>query len=807
MSSRHRSGEGLSRIYCEDGRARTCIHVWHRNVWIRRSAQYSQAYTCISLGIQLTNHVSWHVGAQKQQRQQAAAWESEEDEKSGNGSDDSVEEPRGEVAEESGGGQKLPHLRNRLRARMGKWREFATSSRVLSVISLGYWLAWEKGPPPKCKYENKPGCFGEHFAFTCEAIRKLVEQGALEECLEEDLVCVCALDVHANADKKLRLIVDARPVNKYEVKRTFKCESLAKEGRDVFTGCNYGGSIDISHAYHHIEMHPDSRKYLGIFWEGKFYMWWVLPFGLQSAPWIFCSEVGECVKALRKQGVRMVKYFDDFPFGAISKMTSLWSANLVIRFLLDCGFVVEPAKKCVGYEVPLRRFVALGFIIDLQEQMFFMKPERLSRLLALLEEIWRLRKERLPARKVAALAGHIVSSTLALGGVTRMRTRALYAVVGRLETKQDWRRKVTLSEQAQEEVLFWKDNLGNYDGMPIVEDRLAAQVDLRGACDAGASGFGGWLKFSEYCREDVAQEVNSRVADWCSNKSLQRSVQQKLVQAIDFRGEFTPEQRLKSSTWREGRALLKLLEGAAVILQGCRVRVNIDNSCLVFGLGGVVKGFEQTAYGGSKVPEVQELIVQIFNLCVREKISLLTVWVPRNRNERADYLSKMKDHYDFELNRRIFARLDEMWGPHSIDRFSSGKTVLVQSGRFNSRFWQPEEQGCEGIDAFAQDWSGETNWVHPPYRLVGRVIMHMMRTKARGTVVLPWWEGAAWWPLIHPGELWESFVLGVHHLGSSVVIRDGKRVAGALESGRNTEKELAELPVAELWAIFIDCSL
>jgi hypothetical protein len=35
----------------------------------------------------------------------------------------------------------------------------------------------------------------------------------------------------------------------------------------------------------------------------------------------------------------------------------------------------------------------------------------------------------------------------------------------------------------------------------------------------------------------------------------------------------------------------------------------MDNMGIVFGLGGLVRGFEEGVYGGSKKPEIQHIIV------------------------------------------------------------------------------------------------------------------------------------------------------------------------------------------------------
>ena len=695
----------------------------------------------------------------------------------------------------------LPFLPGRLRACLPHWRGFARSKFVLSVLESGYKIEWKGGPPPPCLFSNKPGCFGSNHAFVCEAIGKLRAQGAICPCRRDQLRCVLAMDVNVNSEGKQRLIVDARPVNTYERKRRFKCETMGREGRDVFDGCRFGGSIDISHAYHHIEMAVESRCYLGIEWNGEYFAWQVLPFGLSSAPWVWVMVSREPVRVFRQWCIRVLHYMDDFPHGAGVSSESVSNAQRMIAFLRKCGFVLEPERKCIGHVVALQAFPALGFVVDLQSQEFKTKPGRLLRINALARELYSRRAERVPAKMVAAFVGLVISSSLALGGVTRMRTRALYAVLGSKRTRKEWQGVVWLSPEAVEELLFWSGDLTCFDGMPIKENQRSLQVDVRGASDASAKGYGAWMKIDEGCRPEVARLIRARVAGLCDHKALWASVLRKLSTAVDFRGELTPEQQGRSSTWREAWAVCEFMEFAAPVLEGCRVRLNLDNTGVVFGLGGLVPGFEGKVYGGSRRPDIHALLVRVFNACVKARITLIAVWVPREKNEKADFLSKMTDHYDFSLDAGIFGGLDVLWGPHLVDRFSSAKTVLVRSGRYNARLWQTVSAGCEGIDAFAQEWQGVMNWVHPPYRLIGRTILHMRQCKAWGTVVVPWWEKAVWWPLLRQGEGWAGFVREAKSLGPSVRIVSGRRVQAALRPRGGLAAALDELPVGELWAL------
>ena len=85
----------------------------------------------------------------------------------------------------------------------------------------------------------------------------------------------------------MRLIWDGRHVNAHLIKVPFKMETLQREGRTLFGGCSWGGTFDISSAYHHVDMHEDSLPYLGFEWAGKFFCFVVLPFCLSTAPRIF----------------------------------------------------------------------------------------------------------------------------------------------------------------------------------------------------------------------------------------------------------------------------------------------------------------------------------------------------------------------------------------------------------------------------------------------------------------------------------------------------------------------------------------
>ena len=78
-----------------------------------------------------------------------------------------------------------------------------------------------------------------------------------------------------------------------------------------------------------------------------------------------------------------------------------------------------------------------------------------------------------------------------------------------------------------------------------------------------------------------------------------------------------------------------------------------------------------------------------------------------------------------------------------------------QLDRFCSKFLNP---GCEAVDAFTVSWAGDYNWLFAPPYLVPRVLRHMRDGREDGTLLVPEWPSAPWWPLFAKHGSWHGFV-------------------------------------------------
>ena len=120
-----------------------------------------------------------------------------------------------------------------------------------------------------------------------------------------------------------------------------------------------------------------------------------------------------------------------------------------------------------------------------------------------------------------------------------------------------------------------------------------------------------------------------------------------IVQTADHVAEgcFTEVEAAQSSTWRELKGTFYVLASYLKQLQGMVVKHQTDNQNVVRALS-----------NGSKTELVQELVVDIFKLCIEFNIQLF----PRGNNQWADVVSNDLDRDDYMLHPDIFAVLDEM---------------------------------------------------------------------------------------------------------------------------------------------------
>ena len=176
----------------------------------------------------------------------------------------------------------------RLRESWLEWQKLNPSSFVASVILHGFRLSWKDGVSPPCIHRQNSHAALEKAPFVDTCIQDLMHKGVIRRCSPSEAWCVLAVKVLPKPHStKMRFILDGSPLKPFELTRQFKLKHLWTEGRELFADCNYGGLIDLSDAYYHIELHPDSRKFVAFCWRHQYYLFCSLPMGIHSAPFVF----------------------------------------------------------------------------------------------------------------------------------------------------------------------------------------------------------------------------------------------------------------------------------------------------------------------------------------------------------------------------------------------------------------------------------------------------------------------------------------------------------------------------------------
>ncbi len=134
---------------------------------------------------------------------------------------------------------------------------------------------------------------------------------------------------------------------------------------------------------------------------------------------------------------------------------------------------------------------------------------------------------------------------------------------------------------------------------------------------------------------------------------------------------FSQEENAKSSTFREFLGVFRCLQVMISMCQGKVVVFQVDARNLL----GIVNR-------GSPRLKLNAMARELFWFGLEYRITLNVEWVPREKNNLSDELSKLLIPDDSILSRAFFRKLEERFGPHTVDLFASG--AINQCEKFYS---------------------------------------------------------------------------------------------------------------------------
>ena len=606
---------------------------------------------------------------------------------------------------------------NRLQSRISKWRELA-SPYVCNWIEHGIMVEMICPIPPHCVPSKiQPGA---ELRFAEDQIKALLQRGVIVRGRPS---VVCPLGVAPKkGPKRFRLIHNVRFANEFCVKKHFKYERLT-DLQNLLVGGEFMVKFDLEAGYHHIPLHPSQHGLFGFEFQGVRYNWRQLFFGLTSAPYYFTMILRDLAKRWRFDGIMLIHYLDDFLIVAKSKSECRRQMQRVRDDLEALGFVLNLDKSVLE---PCQVLDFLGYTVSTVGKPLFQVPaERVAKLMSTLREVRQAGTGWIRVRRVASLAGQLMSMSLALAPA-RLFTRGLYGVVqpvSRGDQPGGWRAKVRLTVEALSEVAFWLGGLPSWNGQLMFRDPGGVVVDT--TSDAShIHGWGGWI-FAPQVETHVPREIGT-------------------VRTFDAQGRWRELEADEHINLQELRGQLLTLQALRTkIPRGSRVRPRLDNTTAIAYINN----------SGGRIPLLTAVVKAIWWLALENGWQLEpAVHIPGVRNVHADYLSRVFASCDWMLHPEVFAALDALWGPHTYDRMAT--RVNRQNGLpFDSFLFDPE---ATGTDTFLQLWRGHNNWINGDFHQMSRLIAHMRAQGACATCIAPRWARPWWKELVDECVAWRE---------------------------------------------------
>ena len=485
-----------------------------------------------------------------------------------------------------------------------------------------------------------------------------------------------------------RIIFDLTELNLFVRKVHFKMDSIADIMALIQPG-DFFVSVDLSDAYYCIAMHLLSMPFLTFIFLEVYYQFTCLPQGLSSAPRVFTKVMRVVLTYLRRLGIRIAAWIDDFFIAAPSRSACQDHAFRTIRTFEELGFRPNTGKSRL---VPSQRISHLGLVWDSIEYSVSVPADKIEGV-----------KAKCQTALSSRVSVHFLSSVL--GSIEYFRWgfphaalhyRRLQRFVNScLDRGLSYDSRVSASSDALVDLTWWS-RVG--DSLPPRSlSPFAASLELY--CDASLSGWGCW-----------ASDGKEAYGAWSSSEAELH------INVLELKAVMFGFQCFFRSTYN------------------CSVLIHSDSCTVVSYIN---------KQGGTTSRSLCDLAMELWEFCVSRGVMISAVHLPGVSNSRADRLSRMEhcDH-SYALTQESFDSLCALLPFRlSVDCFASRLNFKIR--KFISRYYDPLSFW---VDAFSIVWTDNV-YLFPPVPIIHRVISKFISDKTgHGLLVCPYWPSQSWFP-------------------------------------------------------------
>lgn len=575
-----------------------------------------------------------------------------------------------------------------LSLRQERWDTLPASSWVLRTISRGYRLQFAAVPPRFAGIIHSQAQ-GESARVLQEEILSLLNKGAI--CVVPPAQSQSGFYsryflVPKRGGSGIRPILDLRALNKYLRKYMFRMLTHASLLRlvrqdDWFT------SVDLKDAYFHIPIYPPHRKYLRFAFLGICYEYRVLPFGLSLSPRVFVRCTEAAIAPLRRQGIRLATYLDDWLLLAQSEQEARAHTRILTLHLQDLGFVINAEKSMLS---PAQSIIFLGLSLNSVTFTARLSAERVKTFRACLAFFHpgKSVQFRLCLRLLGLMASAILVVRL---GRLHMREFQMWVASCNLDPVRHGARKVLVTSGCARALRHWRVPSFLTRGVPMGAVMARKVVTT----DASLSGWGG------------------------------------LHEGRSVRGRWSVDLQRSHINFLELSAVFLSLKCFLPSLTGHHVLVRTDNTTTVSYIN---------RQGGLRSRRLHMLARKLILWSSCRLLSLRATHVPGILNTGADLLSRGGPVYgEWTLHPEIVEQIWARYGRAAVDLFASRENAQC------ALFYSLRSMDAPlGVDALARAWPHELLYAFPPLALIPPTLSRVREHGHTLILIAPHWPAMHW---------------------------------------------------------------
>lgn len=518
----------------------------------------------------------------------------------------------------------------------------------------------------------------------------LIKKGAIKKCYFDENQFISDIFLVPKSNGKDRLVINLKSLNKFIKTEHFKLE----DGRTVTKLLGKGdfmASLDLKDAYYLIPVHESCHKYLRFKFKNALFEFVCLPFGLNTAPYVFTKILKPVISHLRLSGFLSVIYLDDLLIIGNSFKKCRENLKKTRNLLTSLGFIINEQKSCL---VPSQICCYLGFIYDSLNMSVDLTEEKKFKLLKYIRKI--KVNQKLKIRDFAKLIGFLVSCCPAVNYgwlYTKECERLKFLALD--SNKEDYDAYLLVSKESILELDWWKKRDRLFKN-PIREMKFFLEI----YSDASLSGWG------IFCNKQRAY------------------------------GHWNGKERQNSINFLEILAAFFGLKCFAADLRDCQILLHIDNTTAISYINRM---------GGIQFLNLNEVTRNLWQWCEERNIWVYATYISSSDNVEADFQSRrQKSTAEIEISDKAFVNIIKKFGKPKIDLFASRTNAKCK--RYVS--WQRDPNSF-AIDAFTIRWDKYFFYAFPPFSMILKTLQKIRNEEAKGIVIIPDWPAQAWYPLFN----------------------------------------------------------